>query len=93
MQNIYFGAVFAAIVVYLLAAVVLFMQRKKGERSRTILAAMTLLSVLNYVGLLIYFYIDPTYGSGTVMDVPFLLLGIFTTTIYYMYPIEVVSPG
>lgn len=93
MQNIYFGAVFVAIVVYLLAAGLLFMQRRKGERSRTILAAMTGLSVLIYVGMMVYFYMNPTYGSGTVMDVPFLLLGIFATTIYYMYPIEVVSPG
>lgn len=93
MQNIYFGAVFAAIMVYLLAALVLFMQRRKGERSRMILAVMTGLSVLNYVGMLIYFYSDTSYGSGTVMDIPFLLLGIFVTTIYYMYPIEVVSPG
>lgn len=69
------------------------MQRKNGERSRAILAAMTGLSVLIYIAMMVYFYIDPTYGLGTVMDIPFLLLGIFTTTIYYMYPIEVVSPG
>lgn len=57
------------------------------------LAAMTGLSVLIYIALMTYFCMDPTYSSGTVMDVPFLLLGLFTTTIYYTYPIEVVSPG
>lgn len=58
-----------------------------------ILAVMTGLSVLIYIAMMVCFYIDPTYGLGTVMNIPFLLLGIFTTTIYYMYPIEVVSPG
>lgn len=51
MQNIYFGAIFAAIVVYLIVATLLFIQRKKGERSRTMLAAMTGLSVLIYIAL------------------------------------------
>lgn len=93
LQYIYFGTAFAAMLIFLLAGTVLFMQRKKGERSRTMLAGMTGLSVLNYVGLLIFFYIDPTYGSGSVMGVPFLLLGIFVITIYFIYPIEVISPG
>lgn len=93
MQNIYFGTVFVAIVVYLLATVVLFMQRKIGERSRTILASMTLFSVLNYVGMMVSFHIDPVCHVDSVMEVPFLLIGIFITTVYYLYPIEVVSPG
>lgn len=93
MQYLYFGTVFSAILIYLLAGLLLLMQRKMGERSRTILAGMTLLSTLNYIGMLAYFYQDPTYGSGSVMDVPFLLVGIFVITIYFMYPIEVVSPG
>lgn len=93
MQNIYFGTVFVAIVVYLLAAGLLFMQRKKGERSRMILASMTLFSVLNYVGMMVSFYIDPVRHVDSVMEVPFLLIGIFITTTYCLYPIEVVSPG
>lgn len=93
MPYIYFGTVFAAALIFLLAGLLLFMQRRKGERSRTILAGMTLLSVFNYIGLLVYFYMDPAYNSGSIMDVPFLLLGIFVTTIYFMYPIEVISPG
>lgn len=93
MQYIYFGTAFAAMFIYLLAGLLLLMQRKRGERSRMILAGMNLLSVLNYVGLLVYFYIDPAYGSGSVMDVPFLLIGIFVITIYFIYPIEVASPG
>lgn len=93
MQYVYFGTVFAAAVIFLLAGLLLFMQRKSGERSRMILAGMSLLSVVNYVGMIVYFFIDPTYVTGSILSVPFLLLGIFVVTIYFMYPVEVISPG
>lgn len=64
MQYIYFGTVFAAMLIFLLVAVLLLMQRKRGERSRTILAGMTLLSVVNYISMIVYFYKDPAYTLG-----------------------------
>lgn len=93
MQYIYFGTVFAAMLIFLLVAVLLLMQRKRGERSRTILAGMTLLSVVNYISMIVYFYKDPAYTLGAILSVPFLLMGISVITIYIMYPIEVISPG
>lgn len=93
MQYIYFGIIFAATVIFLLIGLLLFMQRKRGERSRMILAGMSLMSMLNYIGMIIYFYIGPAWNSASIMDVPFLLLGIFVTMLYFIYPIEVVSPG
>lgn len=93
MQYIYFGTIFAAAIIFFLIGLLLFLQRKRGERSRAILAGMTLLSVLNYIGMIVYFYIDPTYSSYSILSVPFLLIGIFVITIYVMYPIEVISPG
>lgn len=93
MQNIYFGAIVTAMTIFMLAGLLLFLQRKRGERSRMILAGMSFLSMINYIGLIVYYYIDPTYCSGTILDIPFLLIGIFVMTIYLMYPIEVISPG
>lgn len=92
-EYIYFGSVFAAALIFLFIGVLLLMQRSSGERSRTILAAMSLLSAANYVAMIIHFYLDPTFVSDSLIDVPFLLLGIFVTAIYFMYPIEVISPG
>lgn len=90
MQYIYFGTVFAAAIIYFILGLLLFLQRKKGERSRMILAYMTFLSTCNYIWIIANFHSNSSYG--TVMQVPFLLLGIFVVTIYFMYPIEVVSP-
>lgn len=93
MQYIYFGAIFTATIIFFLIGLLLFSQRKRGERSRTILAYMTLISVFNYIGMIIYFYVDPFYNTESIMSVPFLLIGIFVITIYAMYPMEVISPG
>lgn len=93
MQYIYFGALLTAAVVFFLCSLLLFLQRKSGERSRVILAGMSFLSMINYIGLISYMLTDPPQESATIMSVPFLLLGIFVITIYFIYPIEVISPG
>lgn len=93
MQYIYFGTLFAATLTYLLIGLLLFLQRKKGERSRKILAGMMFLSVLNYIGVITSFLKDPLCNTDSIMQVPFLLIGIFVVTIYVIYPIEVISPG
>lgn len=91
MQYIYFGTVFAAMIVFLLSSLLLFSQRKKGERSRTLFACINLISVLNYINQIINF--EQNAAPFVVMPVPLLLLGIFVLTTYIMYPIEVISPG
>lgn len=93
MLYIYFGSIFAAVVIYFIIGLLLFLQRKNGERSRMILAGMTFLSMLSYIGMIVYFFVDPAFSRGTIMSVPFLLIGLFVVTIYLMYPIEVISPG
>lgn len=93
MQYIYFGSVFAAAVVFVLIGLLLFLQRSRGERSRTILAGITFLSAVNYIRLIAVFQFDNSSGGGSVMQVPFLLIGIFVIAIYLVYPIEVISPG
>lgn len=91
MKYIYFGTVFSAMIVFLLTSVLLFLRRKEGERSRTMLAFMNLLSVYNYLNNVVDF--EPNYSPFVVMSVPVLLLGIFIITTYILYPIEVISPG
>lgn len=92
MQYIYFGSVFAAAAIFILLALLLFLQRNRGERSRTILAVITLLSAFNYIRLLVIFQPHDSDSAGAVMQVPFLLIGIFVVAIYVVYPIEVISP-
>lgn len=91
MDYIYFGAIFAAMIVFLLSSLLLFSQRKAGERSRTLFACINLLSVFNYLYEILYFNEKST--PFIVMPVPLLLLGIFVISTYIMYPIEVISPG
>lgn len=93
MQYIYFGTIFSAAIIYFLIGLLLFMQRKRGERSRVILAGITLLSTINYIRLIYAFQHYCMDNTGSVMQVPFLLIGIFVITIYIVYPIEVISPG
>lgn len=91
MQNIYIGGICSAIVVFFITALLLFAQRKNGERSRMMLSAMMLLSVVTYIGRLCYLSDAPL--STEILSIRNLLLGILTITVYFMYPIEVVSPG
>lgn len=43
--------------------------------------------------MIIFFFKDPIYSYGSILSVPFLLLGIFIFTIYIIYPLELVYPG
>lgn len=91
MPYLYFGTIFAAMIIFLLLSLLLFSQHKEGERSRTMLACMNFISVLNYLNQIIYF--NQHIASPVVMPVQLLLLGVFVISTYIMYPIEVISPG
>ncbi len=91
MQDFYFGSVFMAAVAYIVMALLLLLQRKKGERSRTILGVLVLVSVLNY-GLRIASLLQHQTPEP-VVSVPMLLLAIFMVSCYILYPIEVISPN
>lgn len=93
LEYIYFGSIFATTVIFVLIALLLFLQRKRGERSRMILMGITLLSALNYIRLVVDFQLYSSYNVDSVMQVPFLFIGIFVIAIYVVYPIEVISPG
>ncbi len=91
MREIYFGSVFMAAVAYLIMALLLFLQRREGERSRLILCFFVLVSVFNYTLRIV----SLMHGDRPplVVSVPMLLLAIFMVTAYITYPIEVISPG
>lgn len=91
MQHIYFGTILAAMIIFLLNSLLLFSQRKEGERSRTLFACINFISVLNCLNEIIHF--EEKSSPFVVMPVTLLLLGIFVITTYSIYPIEVISPG
>ncbi len=91
MEYIYFSSIFMAAVVHFLMAMVLFLRRKEGERSRLILAALVLVSVFNYAHRIVSILQGDT--PSLVVSVPMLILAIFMVTCYILYPVEVVSPG
>lgn len=93
LKFIYFGCLFAAAITFLLMALLLFLERKEGERSRIILSGLSFLSFLMYAGRIVNFFRFNSAELRTIMDVPFLLLGISIIIIYLIYPIEVISPG
>jgi len=92
MQNIYYlVTTYAAAIVCLMTSLLLFARRSDGERSRVILACIILFSVVNYTTR----FADLCRGDTPeqVISAPMLLLAIFMTTSYIMYPVEVISPG
>lgn len=91
MEPLYFATTFAAAVVCLLTSLLLFSRRKDGERSRTILAFIVSVSVLNYITRFIALYNGEE--PERVISMQMLLTAIFMVTSYIMYPIEVISPG
>ncbi len=91
MQTLYPATIYASAVVCLLTALVLFLRRHDGERSRTILALIVLLSVFSYTNRFIS--VLDGHVPPLVVSVPMLLVGLVMVISYIMYPIEVVSPG
>ncbi len=91
MQIFYPATIFATAIIYLMAATLLFMRRKDGERSRVILAVIVSLSFLSYT----FRFISVIDGHvpALVVSVSMLLLLLVMVVSYIMYPIEVVSPG
>lgn len=91
MEIFYFGTVRVAGVIFLICSLLLFIQRKKGERSRLIFSGILFLSILSYLMRYIGTYFDMAPLSITAPSV--FLMGIFIITCYMIYPIEVISPG
>ncbi len=76
---------------YFIMAMMLFLQRAGGERSRIILAVLASVSVFNYLPR--FFSLLQGGTPSLVISVPMLILAIFMVICYIMYPIEVISPG
>ncbi len=91
MDLIYFGSIFMAAVMYLAMALLLFLQRKEGERSRVILAGLVLVSVLNYSTRIASLLQGEM--PALVVSAPMLIVGLFMVISYIIYPVEVISPG
>lgn len=91
MQYLYFSTIFAAMIVFFLSSLLLFSQRKSGERSRTLFACINFISVFNYLNGILQF--GEKSSPFIIMPVSMLLIGIFVISTYILYPIEVISPG
>lgn len=90
MQNIYTIPLHMSSLVYLICALLLFLRRKSGERSRIILAYISLISFFNRVLRLICIYNNTP--SSSVVSPTMLILAIAMITLNLIYAIEVISP-
>lgn len=91
MQYLYIATTFAAAVVMLLTSLLMFARRKGGERSRVILAFILFFSVVSYS--LRFSALCQGEEPDLLISVPMLLVAIFMSLSYILYPIEVISPG
>ncbi len=91
MNLLYFGSIFMAAWMYLAMALLLFLQRKEGERSRVILAGLVMVSVLNYSTRIASLLQGEM--PALVVSAPMLIVGLFMVISYIIYPVEVISPG
>lgn len=91
MEPLYLATTFAAAIACIITSLLLFLRRKDGERSRTILAFIVSFSVLSYLTRFIALYNGEE--PERVISIQMLLIAIFMVTSYIMYPIEVISPG
>ena len=87
----YISAIHAAAITFLVSAIILFLRRKEGERSRLILSFFILISVVNY--LIRELTIRDGQMPMSVVTVPMLLLGVTMTILLLIYPAEIISPG
>ena len=91
MQNFYIATVFFGALVYLLSSIVLFLQRKSGDRSRIVFSIIILFTFLNYIVRFISMVNDNE--PELVLTPKLLLVANFMLLTYIMYPLEVISPG
>lgn len=90
MQNIYTVPLHMSALVYLICAILLFLRRKDGERSRIILAWLCTISVFNRSLRVICGFVGNP--STSVVSPVMLILAIAMITINLVYAIEVISP-
>lgn len=90
MHTIYLATTFAAAIVFVLTSLLLFLRRKEGERSRIILSVIILFSAINYTSR----FVALTEGvePELVVSGAMLLVALFMSTSYIIYPLEVISP-
>ncbi len=91
MQILYPATIYASALICLLASALLFLRRRDGERSRTILAFIVLLSVFSYTNR--FLSVLDGHVPALVVSVPMLLVCLVMVISYILYPVEVVSPG
>lgn len=77
MQYVYSFVAFIVMLIYPFARLRLLIQRKICELPMAILVGMTLLSAFSFGGMGVYL----TCVSGSVMNIPFLLIAVFIVTI------------
>jgi len=91
MRDLLSEAIFTVTIVRLLTTIYLFARCREGERSRIILAIISLFTIFHYTSR----YWTAIHGQlpMQVVSTPMLLIALFMITSFIMYPIEVVSPG
>ena len=91
MRDLLSEAIFTVTIVRTLTTIYLFARCREGERSRIILAIISLFTIFHYASR----YLTAIHGQlpMQVVSTPMLLIALFMITSYIMYPIEVVSPG
>ncbi|MCE5227381.1 MAG: AraC family transcriptional regulator, partial [Porphyromonadaceae bacterium] len=91
MRDLLSEAIFTVTIVRLLTTIYLFARCREGERSRIILAIISLFTIFHYASR----YWTAIHGQlpMQVVSTPMLLIALFMITSFIMYPIEVVSPG
>ncbi len=90
MNILYLFTTYFSTLISLIIAILLFVRRKHSERSRVILALANFLGATSYAYLFIRGFQMGT--SEPVVSERTLLIALFMTTVYTMYPIEVICP-
>jgi AraC-like DNA-binding protein len=92
LEHFLIASIYAAALVMLLVPVLLYCNRKGGDRARMILAGTIFISVFNYVPKIVI-WARVGFTDSQVISVPMLALALFMILTYLIYPVEVISPG
>lgn len=92
-QKLYFGVNHVIVALELLCALLLWLRRNEGERSRRFLVWMWLVCVAIFMIRIILNYSNNSdYATVEILPVASLLGGLVCVAVLLIYPIEVVSP-
>ena len=92
-EKLYIALTHFSAMALLLGGLLLWLRRREGQRSRTILSVVCFITAALYFTRIAMCYAGEKQGLDGILPETSLLAGMIAITLYLTYPLEVIRPG